>query len=72
MKAAEERNAQAVSDAEEANAKIDEENAAEEARVNEHNSSEDEKAKASAEARKAAEDWNESSKAHNEAVAKYA
>ena len=72
VKAAEERNAQAVRDAEEANAKIDEENAAEEARVNEHNSSEDEKAKASAEARKAAEDWNESSKAHNEAVAKYA
>ena len=72
VKAAEERNAQAVRDAEEANAKIDEENAAEEARVNEHNSSEDEKAKASAEARKAAEDWNEASKAHNEAVAKYA
>ena len=59
-------------DAVAANNKIDEENALEEARVKEHNDNEDAKAKASAEARKAAEDWNEASKAHNEAVAKYA
>ena len=59
-------------DAVKANQKIDEENAIEEARVKEHNDSEDAKAKASAEARKAAEDYNEEAKAHNEAVAKYA
>ena len=72
VEAAEERNSQAILDAEEANAKIDEENAAEEARVTEYNNNEDAKAEASVKARQEAEEKNEATRIHNEAVAKYA
>ena len=69
---AEARNAQAVLDAAAANDEIDKANTEEKARVEEHNRAEDEKAEASAIARRAAEEENESIRAYNEEAAKAA